>query len=41
MANAIASGSATMPTMTPDTRFGSQCLRPNSPARRASRKAIM
>src|SRR3954465_10674066 len=41
MANAIASGSATPPTMTPETMLDSQCSRRRSPARLASRKAIM
>ncbi|MNN36072.1 hypothetical protein D3C81_1499480 [compost metagenome] len=41
IANAIASGSATTPTITPDTRLGSQLARRNSPACHASRSAIM
>src|SRR3569833_829122 len=41
MAKAIASGSATTPTMTPDTRLGNQCSRRNRPALQASSSAIM
>jgi len=39
MAKAIASGNATMPTTTPETMFGSQCLRSSRPARYASSNA--
>src|SRR5262245_54179012 len=39
MANAIASGSATTPTITPATTFGSQCCRASRPAARASSRA--
>src|SRR5262245_13365536 len=41
MANAIASGSATIPTITPATTLRQISLRRKSPALRASRKAIM
>src|SRR5262245_35501788 len=41
MANAIASGSATMPTITPATTLGQSWARLKRPARWASRKAII
>ncbi len=41
MANAMASGMATMPTTTPATMLGIRCARLSSPARCASRMAIM
>jgi len=41
MANAIASGSATTPTITPAVMLGSQWARRNNPARAASANAIM
>ncbi len=41
IANAIASGIATIPTMTPATTLRARCARVSSPARCASRRAIM
>ncbi len=41
MAKAIASGSATTPTVMPETTFGTQWLRANSPCRQASTIAII